>query len=66
MFETGVNIEDPKWQNLNTVDQVNRNHEINLMCWGNFEQTKVCWNPILKKYYIAAPDYHDYEIYISI
>merc|ERR1712076_209919 len=38
----GLNVEKKKWGNLNKVEEANRENEINVICWDNDEETRIC------------------------
>ncbi|ELT93981.1 hypothetical protein CAPTEDRAFT_221486 [Capitella teleta] len=39
----GVSSADGSWANLNTIEKANRDLEVQCMCWGNEDQTEICF-----------------------
>ncbi|XP_064600705.1 WD repeat-containing protein 74-like [Liolophura sinensis] len=60
----GVHVEKNAWNNVNTVEKLDKNNEICCMCWGNHEQTEVCFgtkSQFVHSYNIDSGEWNETE-----
>ncbi|XP_069110786.1 WD repeat-containing protein 74-like [Argopecten irradians] len=38
----GVSLPKSQWENINTIEEANKEIEITTLCWGNDDQTEIC------------------------